>query len=210
MRLYSAKKTANQPASEHNPFPVMLAPHARTEQPYPPAQVHTQTRTLAWFGPASRAGWKSNHEWHSLASPHIRSPENTILFCDNQMIAVALTEADFDGMPASGINAALIGLAGRAGQDGSDAFGVLRQNEWQTALDRLITGGLPALVAGHYNWAIPADQIAAIRVDKVLGNDVLRVDLRDGTTLKWLTRTSTAAPRFAAMAHAAGLHVAGA
>jgi hypothetical protein len=178
-----------------------------TSSPYAKARIDGSAEIVAWFGPADRTDQKGLSRDKGLVE--YISPENTLIFTRDQMIALTLTQEDFDALGGNGAMDHLAAFASvrREAEDQKMSVATFNSHKWPKAVDWIRQTGLETVLASHYNYGISLNDITQIEAKKRFVNPGIYVHLKDGTTLKFTTFGKEAVDNFLRDSHSLGLNI---
>lgn len=198
----------NSARGQTTPFDGTGTLTTTTAQPYARTQLQAGEGIQNWLGPVKRydMGGASTvvlgHEEH-------RGAENTLLITQHQLIAIALTQADFDSVQQAGFGATLSQVSTAASKASGQHIQVelLNYKLWPQLIEGFVKANPSAVLENHYQWGIPHATIRLIEVKDTFVNAGVQIHLTDGTILKYSTFLKDQISPFADAASRIGIAV---
>lgn len=209
VQSYRKTKKKLGPSTSDTPFSGGDALTTVTKQPYERASLQQADKMVSWLGALDRTDLKGLSSSVGLKE-YVNSAENTLLLVNGKIIALALTQEDFNLLGGSGAMhvIAQFAAADESAVEQKQNLTMLNYKKWPAMIEYIQSKTLSEFVGSHYNFELPFAKISRIEPRTGFINPGVYIHLSDGTTLKYNTMIKGQIEPFVTALKAQGLSVA--
>lgn len=193
-------------SDKQKPFVGSASVAVETKRLFPVATLQATEKVLGWLGPVMAID--IGRQSYALGKEVISAPENTLIVTSNQLLGVAMIQADFDGLSTGSVLSGLaqFATAAKSASEQQRYVGILNQGQWPMLVEN-VAKNLSSVLSSHWQFGIAFESIVSVKARTGMLNPGVHITLKDGSVLKYSTTAKERISDFVAALRSAGVVV---
>lgn len=159
--------------------------------PFDTANISENEKVLNWVGPVYRQNLMLV-DTQLLGKEKDKAPENTLLFTDNQIIAIMIGPQDIEMMktnngPIKNLTSDLVNFNPEDYYSKDIQNQLLYYKQWSKIMENILSLPLNQILSGHLNFGVPNSLIESVKLKNRIVNPGFVFNLKDGNKMSYTT-----------------------